>query len=161
MLELVRILFTKKIITSDQSWVWGNGNDWFLLPVLAWPTASSHSIQSHERQRKKKGPLTWDAKPHPIYHASVPSLQVWGHKLAVRMDQGKTSCECSVLWYNHRPYLFPWRIFCTHIMVVIIVKISMDGQVETKSLLTLPVFNYPLIARHKPPCGRGKDRRFQ
>lgn len=38
---------------------------------------------------------------------------------------------------------------------------NLQGLLGPKSLLTLLVFNYPLIARHKPPCIGGKDRAFQ
>lgn len=134
---------------------------WLISPPCAGLTHSTFSFKPESWEKKKErtpdlGCQTPSRLPGTPIHTSVPSLQVWGHKLAVRMDQGKTLCESFVQWYNHRPYLFPWRIFCTHIMVVIIVKISTDCRIQTKSILTLPVFNYPPIARHKSPRGKGK-----
>lgn len=139
---------------------------WLISPPCTGLTQSTFSFNpgSWEKAKKEKTPElgchTPSSLPGTLIHTSVPFLQVWGHKLAARVDQGKTSC---VLYYGTTTDFAcsPWRICCTHITVVITVKISMDSQVQTESLLTLAVFYYPLIARHKPPCGRGKDRIFQ
>lgn len=136
---------------------------------LHWPDSQHLLIQPRVTRKKKKkrtsdlGCQTPFHLPGTPIHVSVPSLQVLRHKLAVKVDQGKTTCECFVLWYNHRPCLLPWRVFWTRIMAVTIVKIPVDCWIQTKSLLTLSVFNYPLTTRDKPPnypVVRGKRRDF-
>lgn len=106
-------------------------------------------MQTHERRKKKGRPeLRYQTPSHwpgTSIHASVPWQKVGGHKLFVRMNQNRTSCEHVMLWYNHRPCSLPWRIFCTHIIAVTVVKMSRVCRVQKKSLLTLSVFNYPLI----------------